>query len=909
MRRFVTSSILLLLILVILAAGIFAVLRWKGGGGGDALEAIPADAAFYVSIGRTERESIAGLPWWQSLSSGTLPVKVFGLMDRLEGLAGSAGSLRDLLNRQPLIIAASPTKSDDFDLLFLMSVDGDIHGEDVENLVQEVSGKDPAPVRVRSYEGVDLHEISLHGEGNLTVTWAVSRNVFIASCTSFLVEDAIRQQGIHAGPIGSLRRLGGSPREDLVGTGHAAAMTFRQFAAWASVFCATDRKAGVQAIGRFADEAVLQWSADEHGLWLEGKAYPGDSAHLVRFLAGQRPERMTLADALPLKTAFAGLVACRTEDWFRYFARYRSAADSRQLEALQEKFGVDFAARFAGWSGGQFGLLITEPAGTGYANSACFLVHSRDGNEARESLDALCETVDRVSGVKTLKENYGAYRIGWLRTDGLIPLLFGSYYGDVQRMYFTVVNDLVAFANQPSALRGLIDEMESRNTLLNSPAYRQSVLRLAEHGNFLLYVRTAQSKYLARAILSESWNRSLMAADGLLAGWNSMALQVQGGHEQPAVRIELRYGSHDPNERSDLLWSLQMDTTAGAGPFVVRDLPGGRIAILVQDAAHRLYKLNASGDLIWKKDIGDRIEGPLVTIDLYRTSHSQYLFNTGTHIQLLDQGGGPMHNFPIRLPARATTGMLVTGPDLLKKYQIYIPCSNGVVYAYEGSGKPLPGWNFSDVTGPVTDPFVDLAVGGLRLIAGSDDAGRVYLLDATGSEAMAVSGPVHRLPGAEFHALDREGETTVVTADRNGNPVQVLSNGETEVTPLEETDGALAYVFVPDNPEHLRHAFLVDGRLVGFDDAMEETLNIEINPRDKPDALRLDSLRPGQYVLVSHSSGSDKAYMHRLSGTIVKGFPVRGGLGSCLADLNNDGRKYFISLSPGGIVYTYSMAR
>ena len=82
------------------------------------------------------------------------------------------------------------------------------------------------------------------------------------------------------------------------------------------------------------------------------------------------------------------------------------------------------------------------------------------------------------------------------------------------------------------------------------------------------------------------------------------------------------------------------------------------------------------------------------------------VFNTINKLYLIDTNGDSISNFPIRLPAAATNGCLLKDFDGHKKYEIYVACQNGSIYAYEISGKPLPQWNTRQATYGIDRDFI-----------------------------------------------------------------------------------------------------------------------------------------------------------------------------------------------------------
>ncbi len=902
MKRVVTSSLVIVVIFVAVAATLFLYYNLTDHRAGDPLEAMPADAAFFHRFMLAEKDGLDSLPWWTAMNQHPRAAAYAEFMSRIDTVCRDHPKLEHLFTGQPLYVAACATKADDFDLLYLVGLPFDVESDEVSQIIATLTGDETPGTTRRSYEGEEIYEYDLEGPG--TFTYAISKDVFLGSFTAFLVEDAIRQQKLSEGPLGRIGWLKmpfDGPGTD---SSHISVVRFRQLASWLGVFGKPGGRAAARRMARFADQAAFNVSLDPEGILLDGTVSPGDSSTDSHFLSGQPPVRMTLPSMLPRETAVAALYACDPAEWGQHTERVDGFDRAELLAVWYDRYEVDVLARMASLSGGEFGLVITEPAGTDYEKNAFFFLKTMAGEEAEGVMRGICAAVDEKEGQTTLSERYGGHRIGLLRLDGFVPLVFGQRFAILQKAYYAIIGDVLIFANQPSALRTLIDEINAQQILLNSPEFRKTLVRLGETGNLFCYVQTHQCAYLLRDYLSSSWNTWYHSNRKQVSGWNSVTVLLSGGQKNPSLKVEFRHRTGQRGQRATLRWTAALDTLAAIPPVVVRDFTSGRERIMIQDRAHTLYMIDGNGDIAWKRMLKSKILGKIVTVDLYGNGYSQYLFNTRTHLWLVDRQGRPVSNYPIRLPAPATTGMLHVGRN--RTGQVYIPCENGRLYAYEASGKPLREWRFTQFTGPVSQPFVHLNLDGKEWIVGSDDLGEVYILDLAGRPGITATSSVFRLEQTPFYALGKSGLTT---ANYTGALTYILSNGEVDVRPRESTERAAAYRLVSSLPEGPQHVFLVEGRLKCFDVRMNTVFDIRVAKNDEPSRLTVDVPGKEQPVLICHSSASDLTYAFDMSGISLNGFPVRGGLGGVFADFNDDGKVFLVSASRKGMVYAYSLSR
>jgi hypothetical protein len=160
-----------------------------------------------------------------------------------------------------------------------------------------------------------------------------------------------------------------------------------------------------------------------------------------------------------------------------------------------------------------------------------------------------------------------------------------------------------------------------------------------------------------------------------------------------------------------VLWKTALDTTATIPAFFVKNYLDNEKEIIVQDVLNQLYLINKAGKILWKIPLKDKIISSIQQVDFYNNNRLQYIFNTENEIFIIDREGKPVNNYPIALPAKATTGMLLAHYADVNQQRVFVPCENRI-YGYELSGKPLIGWNPKSKTGNViitTDTFGILA--------------------------------------------------------------------------------------------------------------------------------------------------------------------------------------------------------
>jgi hypothetical protein len=274
----------------------------------------------------------------------------------------------------------------------------------------------------------------------------------------------------------------------------------------------------------------------------------------------------------------------------------------------------------------------------------------------------------------------------------------------------------------------MIDDIEDKKTLDKEEDFQRHSVNSALNGQINFYFNLQRGGNVLRSIANDELSSKLIN-DGIFRRTiqsTALAFSTSNDLTTSVGRVDF---SGERKKEIHLLWSAQLDTNAITPPFVVRK--GSEKLIAIQDAHNDLNLYNESGELIWKKFIGEKILSSIVSMDQYNNGEVQMVFNTPTKLYVIDSKGDSVGAFPIRLPARATNGCLVKDFDGRNKYEIYVACENGMVYAYESTGKPIDEWIFKQTLTGIQNDFQSFKIGSNAYLVAQSNQG-ISIIDRRG---------------------------------------------------------------------------------------------------------------------------------------------------------------------------------
>ena len=905
MRRVVTSSVIALLIIGLLGVGFYYFKKYRNAGE-DAINAIPADASFFIDFyadaGNLKKvvNSIYAADNKNDPALGGFIRSFF----KLDSILQANTAIRELFGKSHLIISAHVTRATDYDFLFLLSLPAGYSASECEQWIKEMAGDPNAALQTRNYDGITVNELLLPGE--LSFTFTVSKGVFAGSFTSFLVEDAIRQQKLKK-PFGGDKSFIELYRQESLHREDKIYFRYNNLSAWLGMFADPAREKPFSGLSTFGGWSCLSLQAEKDHLLFDGITTTTDSVSYLNLFSSQSPVKMELPGILPGRTAvflYYGLSDHKKylADLKRYLFKMESGAEKeRYLNTLDAAYDISVRDKLQHWLGKEYALMVTEPGGTSFENNVMAVFSARDTLLAMKELRELEQRVAARQGVRWTVENYNGHTIGLINLKNVMASLYGDIFNKLNRLFFTNTGNYIVFSNQASGLRSFIDDFHAGKTLQNANQ-DQNPEQISRNGNFCFYSRLPACSYLFKSVASADAAHWVDHYKGL-SRWNAFAFTVQHTTGAFNTSAGLLY-TQKPVSGVNLVWSAELDSGVIAGPSFV-SLGQGQQGILVQDAALRLWLLDNAGLTRWKIQLDEPVLSDFHSLDVVKNGQVQFLFNTPTRLYMTDTAGKNFSGFPIRLPSTATNGASVFDFENNKEYRIYVACSNGKVYGYQASGKPLQGWNFTAATARVGDPVAHFNWDKRDILLFNDAAGQVYLLDKFGQEVIHVHQLLYKNQSVPFYLdSDQEGNYSFVTLDTAGNLCSIMPDGFIRVHPLMEFAEDAGFAMADLNQDDENDFLLNDGTQLSLYQLDSLSLFARIPGGEADPGILIFPGNGKEARIGAWSKVNGQAYLFNSNGSLYKGFPIKADRAFKPGEMNSDGRKNIL-VSHGKEVYLY----
>jgi hypothetical protein len=352
--------------------------------------------------------------------------------------------------------------------------------------------------------------------------------------------------------------------------------------------------------------------------------------------------------------------------------------------------------------------------------SKAVLIEVKDTAKASELLPYLCDTVHWVQSVKlgvldSLKEN-------------LITTSFGELFKCWARYSFVYGNYLVLCEKKEVAEYYINSLLNNSSVMQNESFASYARENLDISFNYLHYSSPAKEMERVTNILQFVKPESQKYLEKL----SDLSINISNYKDLLQFRLNVKYQQNHQGKETPGLWMLEMDTLLVGKPFAFVNHKTSESEIIVTDAKNNIHLVNATGNLLWTKQVEEPILSDIYTVDAFKNNKLQMLFNTANYIHMFDRNGKEVEGFPVKLLAEASAPLTVLDYEGTKDYRLFIACKDKKIYNYAITGQKNEKFNVVRTDAEVKLPVLYAKVGLSDYLLTADEGGKIYVFSRKG---------------------------------------------------------------------------------------------------------------------------------------------------------------------------------
>ncbi len=480
---------------------------------------------------------------------------------------------------------------------------------------------------------------------------------------------------------------------------------------------------------------------------------------------------------------------------------------------------------------------------------------------------------------------------------GVAAILSGESGSSASDGWVTFARSYMIFSSSPEALALLRSESDNENTLINDPEFREMEKSMPTKSSWIFYSSGSVLSSLIGDILKPEAKAALSARS--LSGIGGVALSLTPSNGMVYTSLSVRFGTRDGQPDLEqagdritdtagtataetpastalkLLWRVKLDAEPAVRPFFFLNHNTGTTEIFIQDQNNNLYLISATGKILWKAPVRERITGDIFMIDYYRNGKYQLLFNGKNYLHLIDRNGNYVDRFPVKMRSPATNSLAVFDYENNKDYRLFIAGEDKKIYAYDRSGTPVRGWNLFATRGRVTDPVAFFRVRGKDYLFTADDQD-VYVLDRTGNIRVAHQESLKKAAGSAARIMSGD-EPAIVFSAPDGIVVRLLFDGSVKRDTISIFSAGHRSDFEDlDGDDSIDYLYLDHGMLRTYDSHGTERYSYTFES-EQLIGPAIFSTGPSERRTAVYETGRKVLHLIGRSGSSMPGFPMKAG--------------------------------
>jgi len=648
--------------------------------------------------------------------------------------------------------------------------------------------------------------------------------------------------------------------------------------ALAPLFASTEGEKVLQQISQTASFSTLNIDFTPASIMLKGKSSFGDISdfHAARLL---REVGLPLEMASVLPDNISLLCYSSTAEPDAFFN------DVPKNETTKKQLFTD-------WVSKEWAFFKMETYEKEDSKSNVLVVRTKN---VQMTLDALKPYTEAVND-KTIYTAKGKFPIQRLKLNDELNHFFDNGLIPVKTPYYFYINNYFFFCNDASGAQAVLRMYEQGKVLSKNKNFKLYADAFGkQHSSFTYFNPALGLKLLQRWVVDP--DSSIDAATW--ARFSPVAINFGNEGGYASTQISIAYHLFDQSG-TNMLYQIALDTTTHGSAHVIEDPYNHSHLLAVQDDRGYLYLLSASGELLWSKWLDSKLMSEIYAIDYYNNQDIQFAFNTQNFLFIIDRNGNYVEDYPIKLSAAASGGMGLMPAANPHETAFLVPCSNGNVYGYELSGKPLPSWNPRALGSPVVKPIIAFKGAKPQQLIFVCENGMIFSYDAKGNKIWSLPGSSQKSANVNVLCNDtalkmfKPGEAGILSSDKGSEWRNIAINVE---------DAQVLRSYTVPGSWHFRHVILEEKRLRCVDENGKELMQVALPEEMQKQLFVLEIGTAHAFALINKAD--DKIYLYDEKGKLWEGFPLAGAVYVATSNLFNNGVNYIFTVSRDGRFIAY----
>ncbi len=561
---------------------------------------VPKDAIYIIEtndpIGNWQKFSKSDP--WQYLKAQPKMEEIGTMANTLDSLLRNNTNLFNLLGKRNLMISAHQTRKSTYDFLFLVDLQKSSKIESLKDQMENLFKAGDFRVTSRKFNNEKILEL-YNPADKTTLYMAFISNHMICSFTGLLIEKSIQEKEDPA--IGrDLYFLDVEPKLSNSGLCRIY-INYKYLNDYLTMMMgmADDN---LRAMCHSLSYTGLDFHANDEMLSLKGYTNLSDATEdsYLPALMHSGSHKLTAHKILSDRTAF--FLTMGFDDANRFMDNVENVLKQDDLsykefqknkERIESFLGIDIRKNFLGWMEGEVVFAQNTPGTLGRQNEFVAVIKMKDKKEALTNLDFIEERIRKRTPAKFKTIDYEGFSVHYLEMKGFFRLLFGKMFDDLNKPYYTIIDDYAVFSNSTATLLSMIEDYRLGQTLEKDKIFQRFMDEFNGKSSIFAYTNTIKFFPLMKEFMNAATWKDLQTNQPFVVCFPQTAFQLTGDKNNmfdtrfiaqfaiPPIQEEIPA----TEEEEPLDFSLREDTLQALELFYIEKMQGNIYTEFYDDGA------------------------------------------------------------------------------------------------------------------------------------------------------------------------------------------------------------------------------------------------------------------------------------------------------------------------------------
>ena len=151
---------------------------------------------------------------------------------------------------------------------------------------------------------------------------------------------------------------------------------------------------------------------------------------------------------------------------------------------------INLKTHFMSWIDDEIALIQLHSNVSDSKKDVALILKTKAIDDAKDNLDFILEQIRKRTPVKFKEVNYKGYAINFMSIKGFFKILLGDLFSNIEKPYFTIIDDYVIFSNEPNTLKSIINAYTNKETLNYFKPFNDFDNRFDNKSSVFAYINT-----------------------------------------------------------------------------------------------------------------------------------------------------------------------------------------------------------------------------------------------------------------------------------------------------------------------------------------------------------------------------------------------------------------------------------